>query len=125
MKIEARFGGGELFFPGMVSEVNEDGTLFIAYDDGDEELSVPVELVRPGFDAVDEDEFEDNDNMVADEPEVFLDMLHFVVRCWFLFLKANNNLKNRCVKTFELTPVLPPSAFACVESQSPSTQKQL
>lgn len=55
-KIEARYGGGDAYFPGMVSEINSDGSLFIAYDDGDEELSVPANFVRPCEDSNDEED---------------------------------------------------------------------
>lgn len=44
--VEALFGGGEEYFPGVVSGLNDDGTLMISYDDGDEELNVLTQHVR-------------------------------------------------------------------------------
>jgi len=44
--VEARFGGDDEWFPGIVEAVHEDGTYAIAYDDGDREENVAPALVR-------------------------------------------------------------------------------
>jgi len=44
--IEARFGGDEHYYSGVIQAVNENGTYDIAYDDGDQENGVPHSLVR-------------------------------------------------------------------------------
>eukprot|EP00941_MAST-03F_sp_MAST-3F-sp1_P002079 g2079.t1 len=49
--VEARYGGGNDFYPGMISKVNEVGdegkqTYGIMYYDGDVEDAVPAELIR-------------------------------------------------------------------------------
>ena len=44
--VEARFDGGDEWFPGRVAAANADGTYAIAYDDGDEEAAVAGGLVR-------------------------------------------------------------------------------
>lgn len=45
-RVEARFGGGVAMFAGTVQAVNADGTLAIAYDDGDREDAVPLAFVH-------------------------------------------------------------------------------
>lgn len=45
-KVEARFRGHSRWFKARVSKVNRDGTYHLVYDDGDEERSVPKELMR-------------------------------------------------------------------------------
>lgn len=48
-RIEARFGGGPDFHPGVISAVNDDESYNIAYDDGDKEESVKrLRIKRPG-----------------------------------------------------------------------------
>ena len=44
--IEARFGGDEHYYSGVIQAVYENGTYDIAYDDGDQENGVPHSLVR-------------------------------------------------------------------------------
>ena len=44
--IEARFEGGENYFKGKISCINNDGTFNISYDDGDREINVHQDLVR-------------------------------------------------------------------------------
>eukprot|EP00981_Chlorochromonas_danica_P014023 scaffold7235_cov248-Ochromonas_danica.AAC.2 len=48
--VEARFHGGKVFYPGVISSLAEDGHYVdILYDDGDTEGNVPIEFVRlPG-----------------------------------------------------------------------------
>lgn len=48
--VEARFHGGKVFYPGVISSLTEDGHYVdILYDDGDTEANVPIEFVRlPG-----------------------------------------------------------------------------
>lgn len=45
-RIQARFAGGDDFFPGVVSALGQDGTIDIDYDDGDIERCVHPSLVR-------------------------------------------------------------------------------
>eukprot|EP00964_Phaeocystis_antarctica_P023949 scaffold13393_cov66-Phaeocystis_antarctica.AAC.2 len=45
--VEACFGGRGYWFPGVVQHINEDGTLAIDYDDGDQEERVMQKHVRP------------------------------------------------------------------------------
>ena len=45
--VDARFGGRSRWFPGVVQHLNEDGTLAINYDDGDQEKRVLHKHVRP------------------------------------------------------------------------------
>ena len=45
-RVEARFKGDKMYFPGNVRAVNPDGTFSIAYDDGDYEESVNRTLIR-------------------------------------------------------------------------------
>ena len=45
--LEACFGGRGYWFPGVVQHINEDGTLAIDYDDGDQEERVLRKHVRP------------------------------------------------------------------------------
>ncbi|CAM9192120.1 unnamed protein product, partial [Ectocarpus fasciculatus] len=48
-KVEANFGNGGKYYPGVISEVQEDGTFNIDYDDGEIESGVDVALIRlPG-----------------------------------------------------------------------------
>eukprot|EP01031_Cornospumella_fuschlensis_P026051 gene26051-31454_t len=46
-RVEARFHGGQLYYPGVVSQVLDARYVDILYDDGDAEASVPVDYVRP------------------------------------------------------------------------------
>ncbi len=46
-KIEARYRGRNHFFPGTITHVHHDGTYDIDYDDGEEELMVRADLIRP------------------------------------------------------------------------------
>lgn len=43
--ILARFEDGPKWFPGIIRAVNEDGTFFVQYADGDEEQSVPLHRI--------------------------------------------------------------------------------
>lgn len=45
-RIEARFHGGNAFFPGRIARVYTDDTYDVAYDDGDEETRVPSRFIR-------------------------------------------------------------------------------
>ena len=45
-KIEARYRGGQRYFPGKIGFVNRDGTFDIDYDDGEKEGGVPADYVR-------------------------------------------------------------------------------
>jgi hypothetical protein len=45
--VEARYKGGERYFPGLIRRVNRDGTYDIDYSDGERELSVAAEYIRP------------------------------------------------------------------------------
>eukprot|EP00964_Phaeocystis_antarctica_P030484 scaffold17220_cov65-Phaeocystis_antarctica.AAC.5 len=45
--VEACFGGRSYWFPGVVQHINEDGTLAIDYEDGDQEERVLRKHVRP------------------------------------------------------------------------------
>ena len=49
-RVEVRYQGGRNFFPGTVKEMNnENGTISVAYDDGDFEAAAPRLRVRfPG-----------------------------------------------------------------------------
>ena len=45
-KVEVQFKGGSKWFPGKIISMNRDGSCDVLYDDGEEELRVPVEFVR-------------------------------------------------------------------------------
>jgi hypothetical protein len=45
-RVQAQFDGGESWYPGVVSAVNEDGTYHVEYDDGDVESAVAGDLIR-------------------------------------------------------------------------------
>ena len=45
-RVEARFEGGDEWYPGVVSELNADGSCSVRYDDGDEEKRVPRTSIR-------------------------------------------------------------------------------
>lgn len=45
-EVEARYNAGKTWFPGRIKRVNDDGTYFVQYDDGDRELRVPAALIR-------------------------------------------------------------------------------
>ena len=45
--VDARFEGRSRWFPGVIQHINEDGTLAINYDDGDQEERVLQKHVRP------------------------------------------------------------------------------
>jgi hypothetical protein len=45
-RVEARFGGKAKYYPGVVQKCNDDQTYCVAYDDGDLELHVALEMVR-------------------------------------------------------------------------------
>lgn len=45
-RIEARFHGGEMYFPGRIARVFTDDTYDVTYDDGDEESRVPSRFIR-------------------------------------------------------------------------------
>lgn len=45
-KVEARFGGADHWFPGVIEAISGD-SYSIHYDDGDNEANVPAALVRP------------------------------------------------------------------------------
>lgn len=62
-RIEGKHQGGMRWYPGVIAEVNPDGTYEINYDDGDEESDVIVEYIRH-FDGplpVEESEEEESD----------------------------------------------------------------
>jgi hypothetical protein len=44
--IEARFGGGENYYPGEISKVNVGGTYDVTYHDGDAEAGLDRHLIR-------------------------------------------------------------------------------
>jgi hypothetical protein len=54
--VEARFGGGEEYYSGVIAAEHGDGTYAVAYDDGDAEAHVPAALVRPIYGNAEEDE---------------------------------------------------------------------
>ena len=45
-RVEAKFRGHDLFYPGVVSRCGDDGTFDIVYDDGDTESSVSSSFIR-------------------------------------------------------------------------------
>merc|ERR1719502_365745 len=45
-RIEARFGGKDQWYPGVITGVNFDGSFDILYDDGDKETYVTRDLIR-------------------------------------------------------------------------------
>ena len=45
-RVQARFGGGDEFYPGKISAVSDDGTYSIAYDDGDREDDVAEKFIK-------------------------------------------------------------------------------
>jgi len=45
-RVEGRFGGGSIWYPGTICTSNADGTYKILYDDGDIEDHVAREFVR-------------------------------------------------------------------------------
>jgi Ca2+-binding EF-hand superfamily protein len=45
-KVEAKFGGGDDYFPGVISRKNRDGSYAIDYNDGDNESRVAAKLIR-------------------------------------------------------------------------------
>lgn len=47
MLVEARYGGGMMWYEGKVRKAHKDGTFDIDYDDGESEVQVQAELVRP------------------------------------------------------------------------------
>ena len=46
-QVEAKYRGGDKFYPGRIARANSDGTYDIAYDDGDSENGVKFEQLRP------------------------------------------------------------------------------
>ncbi|GBG26827.1 NAD-dependent deacetylase sir2E [Hondaea fermentalgiana] len=44
--VEAKYGGGSVWYRGRITAVNRDGTFAIAYDDGDKENKVQARLIR-------------------------------------------------------------------------------
>ena len=47
MKVEARYRGRSRYYPGKIRRENRDGTFDIDYDDGEKEMGVAEELIRP------------------------------------------------------------------------------
>ena len=45
--MEARYNGGESWYPGKIFTGHPDGTYFVKYDDGDEEDNIPASDIRP------------------------------------------------------------------------------
>merc|ERR1719487_24294 len=45
-KVEAKFGGGDKWYKGVIVRANRDGSYAIDYEDGDKELRVPTSLMR-------------------------------------------------------------------------------
>ena len=45
-RVEARFKGGDAWYPGMVAAINGDDTVRVEYDDGDVEPYVEPALLR-------------------------------------------------------------------------------
>ena len=70
-RVMARYGGGAAWYAGAVAAVRADGSLDIAYDDGDQEEAVPPHLVRPegGDDADSEDHVEEQEEEEEEEEE--------------------------------------------------------
>ena len=46
-RVEARYNGGESWYPGKIFTVHPDGSFYIKYDDGDEEDNIPASDIRP------------------------------------------------------------------------------
>ena len=46
-RVEGRFGGGDDYYGGVVVLAHADGSVDVAYDDGDKEERVSPSLVRP------------------------------------------------------------------------------
>ena len=46
-RVEARYNGGESWYPGKVFTAHPDNTYYIKYDDGDEEDNIPASDIRP------------------------------------------------------------------------------
>jgi cytidine deaminase len=46
-KVEARYKGRERYYSGVIKRTNRDGSYDIDYNDGERELAVPANLVRP------------------------------------------------------------------------------
>ena len=64
-EIECRFDGGDDFFEGKITAVNEDGTFNIVYDDGDEEEGVAESMIRERV--ISESEVSSDSEYVANE----------------------------------------------------------
>ena len=46
-RVEARYNGGESWYPGKIFSAHPDDTYFVKYDDGDEEDNIPASDIRP------------------------------------------------------------------------------
>jgi hypothetical protein len=46
-RVEARYNGGESWYPGKIFTAHPDGSFYIKYDDGDEEDNIPASDIRP------------------------------------------------------------------------------
>jgi len=70
-RVMARYGGGAAWYAGAVAAVRADGSLDIAYDDGDQEEAVPPHLAMPedGVEEEEEEEEEQEEEESATEEE--------------------------------------------------------
>ncbi|KAG6614300.1 Armadillo-type fold [Phytophthora cinnamomi] len=76
-RVLCRYDGGEEYYPGQVSDVQENGRYTIAYDDGEVEEDVPLDHIlepeeekeegAPGTEGEDEDEEEEASNQPTNE----------------------------------------------------------
>ena len=69
--VEARYKGRNTYYSGIILNVNDDNTFDVNYNDGEQELNVPFELIRlvekedPVF-SVDDDEENDPESLLPD-----------------------------------------------------------
>ncbi|KAK1940655.1 hypothetical protein P3T76_008106 [Phytophthora citrophthora] len=75
-RVLCRYDGGEEFYPGQVSDVQEDGRYTIAYDDGEVEEDVPLEhIMEPAEkdegkqEPEEKEEVQSPNNAMDDQPE--------------------------------------------------------
>ena len=81
-KVECNYAGKGRYFPGKISNVNSNGTLDIAYDDGDKERGVQPDMVRLCGNASNNEVSNDVDGLADGDPSVRTGALFDRIFAW-------------------------------------------
>ena len=87
--IKAKYKGEDTWFAGVVHDLNTDGTYHVKYEDGDQETSVPRDLIEPvevADDGEEDDEGIDEEAIVAHDIDSFFELFTTIMTSGEMFV---------------------------------------